>query len=230
LGTISDSGLRQLVDLFSSGDLKNTEVIGANSSEIYSADSTRKTVSLSYQVELSKGWLAGTVVIVEEGESRAITSARFNRYSASLEFLNRFTFSEKGPVHFAFFLLALAIPIFSLYSLVVCARTKMRRKWLWIIFILFGVATFRINWTTGQMDYQLLSFQLLGASVFKMGFCAPWIVSVAFPVGAIVFLAKRRKLDLLSSESLQPRPLPTLASGTPAARAPVAPPPGASVP
>jgi hypothetical protein len=200
-----ESGLRELVGLFKSGEMKNIEVIGANSSTFVSTGKSRKTVNLSYQVELSNGWLVGSVVTVDNGNGRAITSARFNRSPVSLDVLNRFTFEGKKPIHYLFFVLAIVVPVFSVVVLVMCARSKIRRKWLWIIFILLGFVTFRLNWTTGQMDYALINFQLLGASVFKAGAYAPWIIGVSLPIGAIVFLLKRKRL----TEPVNPPPIQT---------------------
>lgn len=57
----------------------------------------------------------------------------------SLETLNAFTFKNKGMLHIVFLILSIITPIFILTVLVICVRTKIKkRKWLWIIFILLG--------------------------------------------------------------------------------------------
>ena len=195
VGDVS-KGLSEVVSLFQAGAVKDIEVIGANSTVSWEAGKSRKTTNLSYEVELTTGWLVGSVVVSDVGDERSITSAQFNRYDASIEALNSFTFSGKSVAHYVFFALVVAIPLFSMITLVVCARSKIRKKWLWIIFILLGFVTFRLNWSTGQINCQLLSFQLLGASVFKMGLYGPWNIGVAVPIGAIVFLLKRKQLIL----------------------------------
>ncbi len=88
----------------------------------------------------------------------------------------------------------IAVPLFTLYALVLCIRMRMTRKWLWILFILLGVTTLRLNWSTGEMGLQPLSVQLLGASFSRSGLVAPWIFGVSFPLGAVFFLRKRRAL------------------------------------
>jgi hypothetical protein len=123
-----------------------------------------------------------------------ITTARFDRLPSSLEEMNRFTFRDKGWIHYGFFLAVIGIPLFILFALVVCVRSKIRRKWLWVVFTLLGLITLRLNWTTGQTDYQIFSFQLFGASALAAGSYAPWIFGVSLPIGAIVFLVKRSKL------------------------------------
>jgi hypothetical protein len=187
-------GLRDLEAYFQDGVVKGIEVIGVNTNTFYTVGKTRASTTLNYEVELTTGWLAGTIVIEEEAGHRSITTARFNKYPASLEYLTRFTFQGKQPIHYLFFALGIAIPVFSIFALVTCVRTKLKRKWLWVIFILLGFVTFRLDWTNGQTDYQLLAFQLLGASAFKMGPGASWILSVSIPLGALVFLIKRKGL------------------------------------
>jgi hypothetical protein len=89
---------------------------------------------------------------------------------------------------------AILIPIFTLYVLVLCIRTKMeKRKWLWIIFIIIGIGKFTVNWTTAQWQFAPLSFQFFGASAFAPMYSA-WLISISLPLGAIVFLIRRRKL------------------------------------
>jgi Phospholipase_D-nuclease N-terminal len=90
---------------------------------------------------------------------------------------------------------AAAAPLFTLYALIVCIRTKIeRRKWLWILFILFGFGRFMVNWTTGSWDFHIFYAQLLSASA-GAAFFGPWIISVSLPVGAVFFLSRRKKLE-----------------------------------
>ena len=89
-------------------------------------------------------------------------------------------------------ILVVGVPVFTLWVLVLCIRTKMRRKILWSILILLGATTLTLNWTTGEMDFQLFSLHLPSARYYKAGIYAPWIFSVSFPLGAVMFLIKRR--------------------------------------
>jgi hypothetical protein len=51
-----------------------------------------------------------------------------------------------------------------------------------------------VNWTTGELGFSLLSFQLFSASFIRASDFDPWLVSVSLPLGALVFLAQRKKL------------------------------------
>jgi hypothetical protein len=93
-----------------------------------------------------------------------------------------------------------AVALFTLVVLIVAAKTKMRRrKWLWILFILFGVGKFSVNWTTGQWGIALLVVQLFSVSS-QAEFFGPWIISVSLPIGAILFLLRRNRLRALDEE------------------------------
>lgn len=91
--------------------------------------------------------------------------------------------------------LAILVPLFTLYALILCIRTKIeKKKWLWVIFVLAGIASFSVDWTTGQWRIVPLSFQLLGAGASAPPY-GPWVISVSLPLGAIIFLLKRKRLS-----------------------------------
>lgn len=115
--------------------------------------------------------------------------------NASLQEINRFTLEGKSAVHYAVLALAVALPIFTLVVLVLCVRTPMRRwrKALWIVAILLGVTTLSLDWTTGALLWQPLRF-LIGSAGFGKLPLAPAILQISLPLGAIVFLFRRRSL------------------------------------
>ena len=134
------------------------------------------------------------MVTTIEGETRKIAGAHFDSIPDSLEKLNELNLMNSSLIGLLVLLCVIAVPLFSLYVLVLCIRTPLKRKWPWILFILLGVMTLRLNWSTGGMSFQLLGVQLLGASFFRSGLVGPWIFGVSFPLGAVLFLIKRRRL------------------------------------
>lgn len=87
------------------------------------------------------------------------------------------------------------MPVFVISVLAACLRTRIaKRKWLWMIFIALGFVQFTFNWTTGGLGVQPVSMLLFGAGFVRAGPYGPLILQLAIPVGAIVFLAKRRSL------------------------------------
>jgi hypothetical protein len=92
--------------------------------------------------------------------------------------------------HYLFLLLTIVVPLFCIVSATVCLRSKVRRKWLWIMFILFGFVSFQLNWTTGQIVLEPLSLQFLGSSIAY----GPWMISFSLPLGGFLVLLLRKKL------------------------------------
>lgn len=122
-------------------------------------------------------------------EGDHITAANFQPLPDSLQALNRFTFQNKSAIHYLFLVACILIPLFIMATIVVCFRSRVRRRWFWIIFIVFGITRFQLNWTTGQTAIQTTSISLLGGSFFRASCYAPIVFSFGIPAGAIIFLA-----------------------------------------
>src|SRR6266581_3491196 len=83
---------------------------------------------------------------------------------------------------------------FGLGTAVRAYRSPIRRRWLWILISLLGAPVTTMNWTTGEIATRALTVQLLNVGVVRPGPTAPWFLSVAFPIGAFLFLNRRRRL------------------------------------
>ena len=128
---------------------------------------------------------------------RRPSSIRISSLSPTrLKLIHRFTFTGNSVIHYLIFAACVIIPVLILVALIVCIRTRVRRKWLWIIFILLGFVQFRLNWSSGHFGMQPISFALFGAGGSRASSFAPWVLNFAMPVGAILFLALRRRLRL----------------------------------
>jgi uncharacterized membrane protein (DUF441 family) len=89
-----------------------------------------------------------------------------------------------------------------LTSAVVALRTPLRRRWVWVIISLLGAPGLTLNWETSQLQSRVIIFQVLGVGFSKrVAPGAPWRLSVAFPLGAVLFLARRRNLVRRDSAS-----------------------------
>jgi hypothetical protein len=195
-GEKSAGGLHDLTGVLAHGEPLSVEVIGCNVFTNASTQGNTRTTNLSYQIHFSDSWAAGNVTVGHPSGAMSVLGSHFQPIPDSLEVLNRFTFTGKSIVHYLVFAACIAVPIFILVALLVCIRSRIRRKWLWIIFILLGFVHFRLDWTSGHVEVQPISFALFGASAFQPGPYAPWIIGFAIPVGAIIFLVSRRRLLL----------------------------------
>jgi len=185
----------------------SVKLVGAQVSDFSMNGKTSSSTNFTYEYEFPDRWLLANVATQKKDGGITIVGLHVTPTADSLESINRFTLSGKSVVQYSTLLFAILVPLFILYALVKCARTKIeRRKWIWILFILFGIGQFAINWTTGQWSVKLLQLQLFGAGTFAPLF-GPWTVFVSLPVGAIIFLLQRKKLMKAPIETVPGEPV-----------------------
>jgi hypothetical protein len=110
-----------------------------------------RTVNITFEYQFPTKWLLINVAIQKKDGVSTIVGFNVNPMSESLEQINRFTLTGKGLIHYVALLLIILAPLFTLYALVLCIKTRfVKKKWLWIIFIVLGIGKFGVNWTTGQ--------------------------------------------------------------------------------
>ncbi len=174
------------------GEPTSVTLIGANSMSTSGA----KTINLTYEYDFSGKWIVANVAVKRQGSATAIVGFHIYPQASSLEQQNKFTLSGKSPVQYLVLGLAVILPLFTLFTLVICVRTKLKgKKWPWVLFVLFGLGKLTVNWTTGHWDITPLSVQLFSAGAFAP-FNGPWTLSISLPIGAIIFLMRRKQLSI----------------------------------
>jgi hypothetical protein len=204
-GEQAANGLHGLNGILAHGEPLSIEVIGCNIFTNTSAHGTTRTTNLSYQIHFTDSWVVGNVAVGHPGNSKSVLGSHFRPIPDSLEALNRFTFAGKSLVHYLVLAACIVVPVFILVALIICIRSRIRRKWLWILFLLFGFVQFQLDWTSGHVGVQPVSFLLFGASALRSSPYASWVFGFGIPMGAIIFLAFRRKL-LVEDATQQPQP------------------------
>ncbi|WP_143185833.1 hypothetical protein [Algoriphagus halophilus] len=157
----------------------------------FMGDNPTTNYIVEYEQELDEQSIYFFFNILKEGNKLTVTGFDARWMEAPLSKIHAFTFSGKPAINYIFFILAIASVGFVIFTLVAAIRTPMKRKWLWIIGILFTFIKFKLNWTTSEFDFQLISFQLLGAGFSKSGLVAPWFLTFSVPVFAIAFWIKK---------------------------------------
>lgn len=110
---------------------------------------------------------------------------------ASFDEMSRFKLGGKSAFQYAVLFAAILFVVTSVVALIRCIVEKnLRRKWLWILFILFGIGKLSVDWNSGAWEYSPLNLLLFSGSAVSPGY-GPWVVSVALPLGAAVYLARR---------------------------------------
>ena len=190
LGPESRITLQKVAEQFPPGVPSEIQILGANT--VTSPKNT--TYDFTLQYIYPQKWLLVTVVLQKQDGKPLFTGIHVNLLTAPLQELNRFALMDKTAVHYLFLVLAVAIPVFVLVALVLCIRAPIpRRKWLWILFVLLGFGQFSLNWSDGTVNILPLSFMFLGAGYFQSGPAAPYILTVALPIGALLFFVRKRR-------------------------------------
>lgn len=174
----------------------SVSVIGSHT--MVSTTGTRYRITLQYEYPTS--WLLAAVLLERSGDKVLLQGINFVPRSQSMEAENRFTLDGKGPVHYIVLTLAVAIPLLVVYALVLCIRTPMpSRKWLWVVFVALGLVQCQFEWTSGAWRIQPLSVIVLGAGFAKPGPFAPWVFTLSMPLGALLFMHRRRAQQRLAA-------------------------------
>lgn len=170
------------------GEPTSVKLVGAQTFQ----SSDARTVNTTFEYNFGGNWLLANVAVRERQGTKTVVGFNVNPLTESLEAQNRFAFAGKSTVQYVVLVAAIGAVLITLYSVVVCARTRIpRRKWLWVLFILVGFGKLAVNWTTGEWGIAPLSIQLFSASAAAPLY-GPWTVAVSLPLGAIVFLFYRR--------------------------------------
>jgi hypothetical protein len=187
--------LAAMTAMFPAGEPKSIKVVAVTF--LRGAESRTDTLGLEY--EFPEKWLLVNISIQRSGGVSTIVGFHVTPLVDSLENVNRFSLAGKSALQYAVLFTAVAVPIFCLYVLFLCLQSKTeRRKWLWVVFILLGVGRLAVNWTTGEWTFTPLVVSLLGASVTAIPAYGPWMVAVAFPLGAFLFFMRQKRSAALA--------------------------------
>ncbi|MCF7981573.1 MAG: hypothetical protein K9K86_06280, partial [Pseudomonadales bacterium] len=186
---VTDEKLLEVAEYFPSGELLSTELIGSQ----VNVFNGKWQGNFSFEYHFADGWALANVVLKKSDENLSVIGFNVYRTKASQKELNKFTLGGKTPLHYFVLVSAVLAPLFILVTTYFCIRTPIpKRKWLWVIFVLVGIGSISINWSTGQFGIQPLSIKLFSASAVAAGPFAPWIISASVPLGAIMFWFRRK--------------------------------------
>lgn len=187
---ITDEKLKEIADYFPTGKLLSDELIGSHVN-IHNSNWYGRFI---FEYQFEGGWAIASISLEKTDEKLAVIGIHVYQTQASQKELNAFTLANKSIMHYLMLVLVILMPLFILVTAFFCIRTPMaKRKWLWILFILIGFASLSLNWSTGQLIVQPLSFRVLSASALAASPYAPWIISVSFPLGAMMFWLRRKE-------------------------------------
>jgi uncharacterized lipoprotein YehR (DUF1307 family) len=198
--------LDKMAALIPSSPPASVTLIGA---QRFSSSQAGTTVNLTYEYHFSDRYVIANVETKLKDDQLSIVGFNVYPETESIESRNAFKWSGRSALQYAVLAYAVCVALLTVVVLVVAAKTKVaRRKWMWIIFILFGVGKFSVNWTTGQWAIQILALQLFSSSSYA-DLYGPWIISASLPIGAIVFLLRRNSIRIRDEELRSAQPAST---------------------
>jgi len=166
-----------------------------------------KLITLEYKYP--DRWILFQVTISNGSGHYAISDLAVRPETMPIESMSQFTLRGKGWLNYAILLMALLSTGFTIYTLVLCIRTPIKkRKWLWIILTILGIGEFGIEWSSGEFWHKI--FYIILPSGFGFEIDGPFMY-FSMPAGAILFLLLRSRIRRTVA------PLPAISTPTPTA-------------
>lgn len=198
------------------GPLDSVHLVGA--SRFRSSSIDRSDVVFEYHS--MSGWGVASVSVLHENGRRSIYGFHAQALPRQLEVTNAFTLQDKSFGHYLMIGLMIVCVGVAFGTAVLALFTPMKRRWAWALLALVGAGTFAFNWTTGEGRLGLLDLLLFDAAYLKRGPAAPWILQVAFPVGALMTLRHVRSARHAPAPVVAAAPVATIEPAAPATDVP----------
>jgi hypothetical protein len=191
----SDSAVRTLQEVSSllrGAHLDSLHVIGVNINR--NVGTKTREVNLSYEAPTGNGgWLTTNVATRSAQGSTSVIGVSAHLVPGRLEDLNAFTLAHKSIANYLWLALAALMPVITIGTAVRLITAKgMPRRWPWAFVALIASPAFILNWTSGQAAMANSLFVLFGAAFTRSGAAAPWSITFAIPVGALVAYLRLR--------------------------------------
>ena len=178
--------LQQIADILPDGKPDTVTLVGAN----VNSTASERTANLTYQYGYGEHWFLVNCATRKVGDTLTIIGISAQPADKKLEQAS-FDLHGKSATHYAILAAAILFVLVSLFALVVCIMDRgLRRKWAWILFIIFGFTTWTLNWNTGEISFSLISLQLFSVSAGAELY-GPWMIAVSLPAGAVWYLVQR---------------------------------------
>jgi hypothetical protein len=183
----------------------SSQVVGVHVHQDKSSQDIVWNTSILIEYSLPNRFLLLTAAIQSRNGVIQLEGVHLNKMDESMERLARFKWTGQDFVHYLVLTVCILVPLLILVALALCIRTPIpKRKWLWVVFILFGLFRFYFNWNDGTFEFMMhqgangktfefISFQFLGSGFYQNGAFGPWILASSLPLGALVFLYKRKQ-------------------------------------
>ena len=197
VGGGSRAALAKMAALLPTDTPTSIKVAGVNANTVSLTEKgTVRHVALSLQYQFGDKWfLVNARWRRLDTGPPLVESLHVGPLRASLQEINRFALEGKSAIHYTVLALAVVLPLFTLAVFALCLRTPMPRwrKVLWSPVILLGLTPLSLDWTSGAMLWRPVHVLILSGG-FNTTELGPVIISIAVPLGAVLFLLRRRRI------------------------------------
>ncbi len=177
----------EVAGLMSKDELKEINLVRYSNLKALIQDNQRS--QFTYELIFKDSWGVANIAVDYMEGKRYIIGVYVEPLNRPLKEINAFTFENKSMIHYMMLALAIIFPLFSLFALYLCVRTREHAAmWLWAVFILVGIGNVSINWTSGKVAYNIISISSIWAPGLRDGPSGAYYITYAIPIGAIVFL------------------------------------------
>lgn len=158
----------------------------------FNKNKNNESHQVSYQLEFENYWSVYTTLIVKTSDEYKLYRFNFNRTEESLLETNRFNLN-KGVISNIVLFLVIIVMLFTFITSAICFGSKDKKRILWTFLILCGIGSFKLNWTTGDFGISFINIGIPSFNFGRVGSYAPIVLSLRFPLFAILYWVKRHK-------------------------------------
>jgi hypothetical protein len=180
-------------DLSRMGDLVSMRLMNFS---FFNRDKT-PVRQLSYYADFEKKSALLQITLLKNGDRFWVRSFQYHLLPQSYEKTNHFSLAGKSWFHYLFLLTAVLFVTFTFFVLARCINSGVRRKWLWIPFIVLGLGRINLFWNdlSWQEAFQVrwMGSQPFSGGVLKSSIFAPWTLCLSLPLGALLFYFRHVK-------------------------------------
>lgn len=186
----SSSEIADFVDMYSKyGNNKGLDLVGYHINIINGNKFLRPT----YEIEYDDFFIIMTLTYIIEDSNYSLYRFDMNEQIESLRNTYKFRLLNQSLKHYMFLLIAIITGAFSLFTAAHSFGSDRSKRILWTIFVLFGVCVLQFNWTTGSINFNILSVGIPTIGYSRAGTLAPVILYLRIPIIAIIYWITYRR-------------------------------------
>ena len=171
------------------GPLKNNYFLNFQNS--FSKDNNATSMT-TYWADYERGSILIKFSLAEKSGTAWIDGFNYKPTGKTYSELYKFPLWNLSVFHYIFALAAFFLMYLTFTTLIMCLESGVKLKWLWVIFISLGFGTLSIVWRESPLfeptiEFNLTAIIFFSTSAVKAPLDTPMLLSLAFPIGAIVF-------------------------------------------